>query len=95
MTKLLLSQRHMPTDYLGFVRALQQLGTNLNGEQYQARRTHQPLRAKSPSPGQRATPSDDAMDWKPTKVSKAMTEQNKELVGKRAKWVGQEEIERR
>ena len=40
LTKLLFGQRDMPADYLGFIRALQQLGTNLDGERYQARRTY-------------------------------------------------------
>jgi hypothetical protein len=95
LTKLLLGQRDMPTDYLGFIRALQQLGTNLDGERYQTRRTYQPSQAKSPSSGQRPSPSPDAMDWEPTKVNKAVLEQNKQLAGKRAKWVNRDEMERR
>ena len=51
LTKLLLGQRDMPADYLGFIRALQQLGTNLDSERYQARRTYQPSQAKNPSSG--------------------------------------------
>jgi len=35
------------------------------------------------------------MDWEPTKISKATLEQNKQLAGKRTKWVNREEMERR
>jgi hypothetical protein len=35
------------------------------------------------------------MDWEPTKINKAVLEQNKQLAGKRAKWVNRDEMERR
>ena len=31
------------------------------------------------------------MDWEPTKISRAVQQQNERLQGKRAKWVSQEE----
>jgi hypothetical protein len=35
------------------------------------------------------------MDWEPTKINRVIQKQNRELQGKRAKWVDQEELDRR
>ena len=69
MIELLRGQRGMPTDYLGYVRALQELGTNLDRERYQSQKSDYTLRARSPFPFERApgvkrasTPPQDFMD---------------------------------
>jgi hypothetical protein len=102
MKKLLLGQRGMPTDYLGYVRALQELGTNLDQERYSSQKDRHTPQANSPAPAQgppkaeqASTPPQDTMDWEPTKISKAVQRQNKELAGKRAKWVDEKEQELR
>jgi hypothetical protein len=98
-------QLNMPTEYHPYVRALQDLGANLDefrgfsqrnsswrsGQKGTQEQTEAPPQRGSP-PG---SPSPDAMDWEPTKISKAVQRQNKELAGKRAKWVDQEERARR
>ncbi|KAK4233026.1 hypothetical protein C8A03DRAFT_19813 [Achaetomium macrosporum] len=102
LAELLYNQRGMPTDYLGFVRALQDLGANLDRRRYQASRSQQ-TRASSPDerpikqPKDRhATgPTEDVMDWEPIKINRAIQRQNQELAGKRAKWAEEEEVQRR
>jgi hypothetical protein len=100
MTELLLNQRSMPADYLEYIRELQVLGTNLDRKLHQARRSHPSSQTRSLSPDQSAKPNSsaakaDEMDWEATKISRAIQRANEELVGKRAKWVDQAEIDRR
>jgi hypothetical protein len=102
LADLLYGQRGMPTDYLGYVQALQDLGANLD-ERNQAQKSEQSRRSssdrryeqptvKTPPP---RTPSPNAMDWEPTKINRAIQKQNQELAGKRAKWASEEEVQRR
>jgi hypothetical protein len=105
MKSLLRTQRNMPTDYLGHITALQELGANLDRERYQARRSARVSAARSPSPDwifakqrkerRASTPPQDTMDWEPTKISRAIQRQNRELAGKRAKRASEEEVQRR
>lgn len=87
------SQRNMPKDYHEYVRALHDLGANLDefrafSRRYSPQQTaRNEVQAKAPSP--------DVMDWEPTKISRMIQKQNKGLQGKRAKWVDQEELDRR
>lgn len=100
MQAQLRSQLSMPEVYFQYVGALQTLGANLDDAHLRGRKRNT-WRSKSPAPAQKtpkqasSTQDSDAMDWEPTKISKAMLRQNKELEGKRAVWVDQKEIERR
>ncbi|KAL2126283.1 hypothetical protein VTI74DRAFT_1265 [Chaetomium olivicolor] len=106
---LLVSMLHLPVDYPGFVRELHLLGANIDARRSNQRRMDKAaptfLQARNPPPDQRAakhqndkragTPTQDAMDWEPTRVSRAIQKQNEELVGKRAKWADEKEMELR
>ena len=102
MRKELKGQLNMPTEYHPYVRALQDLGANLDEFRgfSQRRAPWQPgqkgtqTRTKTPPPHNSSPrlPSPDAMDWEPTKISRAVQRQNKELAGKRAKWVDEKEM---
>jgi hypothetical protein len=102
---LLRTQRNMPTDYLGHIRALQELGANLDRERYQVKRSTRVSGARSPSPDRilakqqkerrPSIPPQDAMDWEPTKINRAIQKQNRELVGRRAKRASEDEVQRR
>jgi hypothetical protein len=99
--ELLLAQTALPGDYRGFVNVVQQLGTNLDNRRFRARKrlvnletrtpSHDQRRYQGPKPGIGAPANPDAMDWEPTKISRAAQQQNERLQGKRAKWVSQEE----
>jgi hypothetical protein len=94
MRAQLKSQLTMPEQYFLYVRALQTLGANLDDTHLRHRKNawqSKPSATTQKAPKQEA----DVMDWEPTKVSKAILRQNKELKGKRAVWVDQEEIGRR
>ena len=108
MRRELKGQLNMPTEYHPYVRALQDLGANLDEFRgFSQRRTSwqptprgtqertPPPRNPSPRHSSPRSPSPDAMDWEPVKISKAVQRQNKELVGKRAKWVDEKETARR
>ena len=105
LEELLLAQTSLPEDYQGFVRMLQALGTNLDNKRYRAYKKPAALRPRSPplvkdnykggKPKGEDRRDPDAMDWEPTRISKAVQRQNKELVGKRAKWVDEKETARR
>jgi hypothetical protein len=102
LAELLYGQRGMPTEYLAYVRELQDLGANLDRKRYQAPKSKQGRNlsfdwqpTKQQKDKRNATPSGDTMDWEPTKISRVIQKQNKELRGKRAKWVDQEELDRR
>ena len=90
----------MPSEYLNYVQDLQQLATNLDWKRRERLGTRE---SASWRPAQRETaykaktppPPADVMDWELTKASKAIQRQNRELAGKRAKWVGKDEIQRR
>lgn len=89
-------QLNMPNDYHQYVRALHDLGANLDEFRSFSQRRNapwdEPKKMETPPP--RAT-SPDKMDWEPTKINRAIQKQNKELAGKRAKWVSEEEVQRR
>lgn len=102
MTDLLYNKRRMLTDYFGFLQELQELGANLEKKRYITQKSKQPQEFPSyrtfgkPQGGQpSSTPQGDTMDWEPTKVNRAVQKQNKDLKNKRAKWVDQEELDRR
>jgi hypothetical protein len=111
MKDRLVSMLHLPKEYLGFIRELHNLGANIDARRTAERRAAKKLRNYSPPQGSSSiqmapkvkranTPpphaaSPDAMDWEPTKISRVIQKQNKELRGKRAKWVDQEELDRR
>lgn len=91
MQTQLKSQLGMPEAYFQYVGSLQTLGANLDDAHLRGRKRNT-WRSKLPAP---AHQDSDAMDWEPTKISRATLKQNKELKGKRAVWVDQEEMERR
>jgi hypothetical protein len=106
MKSYLISMLHLPKDYLGFVRELHELGANIDAQTISQRRAEKKLRNLSSigntSPTQRVQNTEhtsalrpDVMDWEPTKINRAIQRQNKELVGKRAKWASEEEVQRR
>lgn len=98
MTTQLRSQRKMPTKYHKYVVALQELAGNLEDTYLRKKAPSNSGLAKSGGKPVDAAPAADLMDWEPTKVSKirkAIQKQNKDLEGKRAKWVSQEELDRR
>ncbi len=98
MRRELKGQLNMPQEYNQYVRALHDLGANL--DEFRAfsqrhsswRPAQKEVQARVKSPSIQAA---DAMDWEPTKVSRTMQKENKNLKGKRAKWVSQEELDRR
>jgi hypothetical protein len=105
MKDLLVPMLHLPGDYPGFVRELHNLGANVDSRRATRRRAgrkppYPPRANTSPDQGAAkrrnyeytATPSQDVMDWEPTKISKAVQSQNKELAGKRAKWADEKEM---
>ncbi len=102
MRRELKGQLNMPTEYHPYVRALQDLGANLDEFRGFSQR-HTPWRPAQKGTQERTetppprnsfprSPSPDAMDWEPTKISKAVQRQNKELAGKRAKWADEKEM---
>lgn len=111
MKDRLVSMLHLPKDYLGFIQELHDLGANIDARRTLERRTikklhHHSLQQSSPSaqtalnvkhpntsPPHAASP--DTMDWGPTRINRAIQKQNKEPAGKRAKWVSEEEVQRR
>ncbi|KAK4171223.1 hypothetical protein QBC36DRAFT_199796, partial [Triangularia setosa] len=105
MRTALAGQLNLPKFYPEFVNNLHNLGANLDELRfYTARRKPQTKsRSLSPdhnAPGPKHRPTItaaavDEMDWEPTKISQAIHRANKELKGKRAKWVDQSEIDRR
>jgi hypothetical protein len=108
MKDLLVPMLHLPEDYPGFARELHNLGANVDARRATQRRAGGkapfPSQARNVSPNQgakhhdnkrTATPPSDPMDWEPTKISKAVQRQNKELAGKRAKWADEKEMARR
>ena len=108
MTDRLVGQLGLPKEYQPFVLSLQELGSNLDGARSQLQRKEHSWRKDSQQKGKsdqyqqgkkegrNTRPgSPDAMDWESTKVSRAANRANESLKGKRAKWVDQEEIDRR
>lgn len=101
LEELLLAQTSLPKDYRGFVEVVQQLGTNLDNKRFRGRKKGTTPNVRNLSSEQtgsgrnKAQTNPDTMDWEPTKISKAIQRQNKDLVGKRAKWVTREEREKR
>jgi hypothetical protein len=107
MKDLLVPMLHLPKDYPGFIRELHNLGANVEARRatqkrankraplFPQRRSTTPDQKAAKHQGQEHTTSPDAMDWEPTKISKIIQRQNGELEGKRAKWVDQEELNRR
>ena len=102
MRRELKSQLNMPKDYHAYLRALHDLGANLDEFRSSSQR-RSPWRPSQKETQERArtpplrpllprTPSPDVMDWEPTKVSKAVQRQNQELAGKRAKWADEKEM---
>jgi hypothetical protein len=111
MKDRLVSMLHLPKDYLGFVRELHNLGANIDARRTSEKRAAKKLRTyplpqgsssaqmvprvkRNSTPPPRAA-SPDAMDWEPTKISHMIQKQNEKLRGKRAKWVDQDELDRR
>lgn len=100
MRTYLTGQLSLPKDYPSFVNALQNLGANLDDLRFHTRKRRPRIGSRSPSPVQK-TKSDtipakgDEMDWEPTKISRVIRQANKELEGKRAKWVDRAEMDRR
>jgi hypothetical protein len=97
---------HLPKDYPGFLQELHNLGANIDARRTTQRRASgrapsSPQARNAPSdqksttyqnPERTIAPAHDVMDWEPTKISKAVQRQNKELEGKRAKWADEKEI---
>jgi hypothetical protein len=100
MRRELKGQLNMPNEYHQYVRALHDLGANLDEFRAFSLRhsSWRPAykgaqsRAKTPPP---RPPSPDTMDWEPTKISRMVQRENRKLAGKRAKWVDEKETERR
>ncbi len=105
MKDLLIPMLHLPKDYPGFTRELHSLGANIEARRATQKRAYRKAafrpQGRNASPDRRvakhqnheraATPPPDTMDWEPTKISKAVQRQNKDLAGKRAKWVDEKE----
>jgi hypothetical protein len=106
MRRELRGQLNMPKEYGAYVSSLHDLDLGANLDEFRSfsqqrnpprfkhgeGQTATPARVKTPPP---RTPSPNAMDWEPTKINRAIQRQNKELVGKRAKWASEEEVQRR
>jgi hypothetical protein len=118
MRRELKGQLNMPSEYHQYVRALHDLGANLDefrsfskrgsswrparreardevlGQFSRQKSAYQQGGARAITPPPRRG-SPDEMDWEPTKISRMVQKQNEKLNGKRAKWVNQEELDRR
>jgi hypothetical protein len=105
MTDRLVGNLHLPTNYDGYVRELYQLGTNLSAQRAARKRGQKKTPAPPPQPHaeprekayrpQKPRADPDEMDWEPAKISKLIRKQDKELAGKRAKWVDKAEMDLR
>lgn len=99
MRDRLVSCLDVPKEYPGYVKTLQILGSRIDSLEYGRKQNQPRAQRRSPSPRQREQKSQgattDEMDWEPTKISRMIQNANKELEGKRAKWVDQAEIDRR
>jgi hypothetical protein len=89
----LAGQLNLPQTYPEYVRALQDLGTNLDDLRFHSKRWNprsRPLQAR-----ELANDRADEMEWEPTKVNQVVPQKDDQLRGKRAKWVEIDEIRKR
>lgn len=100
----LISLKDEPTEYPEYVALLSTIGSRIEGlrkstHSNRNRREQQPPPTRYTGTSQRVpSPTIDqseVMDWEPTKVNKAIQRGNRELEGKRAKWVSPAEMKAR
>ncbi|KAK4220780.1 hypothetical protein QBC38DRAFT_524797 [Podospora fimiseda] len=92
-----------PKNYGEFVQVLQFLSSKIDSFEFSKKRNHtrtqlssydsRPHREQNRQTVESVTAEE--MDWEPTRINQAVHKANKELKGKRAKWVEQAEINRR
>ncbi len=98
MQDQLMSGPKLPTSYHEYTEHLQLLGSRLDGRELRRKRKnhHPPARKSDQSPAPTPTPAPAAeMEWEATKVSQARSAVDQALRGKRAKWVSQQELDKR
>ncbi|KAK4170789.1 hypothetical protein QBC36DRAFT_341288 [Triangularia setosa] len=92
-----------PRNYGEFIQMLQILSSKIDSFEFSKKKIH--TRTRSPLYDSRPhkqeieqsaeSKTTDEMEWEPTRINQAIQKANRELRGKRAKWVDQIEIDRR